>query len=99
MITKGLTWGVIGLMVVAGWLAVLAGIMLSPRAAPAAFVIGPTDAILRALPEGTAVVSHNALGLTVSNDAPGLARALYRAGAVLVLPAGLTGCAPETKPT
>ena len=41
-----------------------------------------------------AVISRTALTLTVRSDAPGLGRKLYAAGAMLVLPAGLTGCLP-----
>ena len=89
---------VLGLVAVfAGWIAVMAVVMLVFDAAPAALVLFPAADFLDRMPEG-AVISRSAVSLTIRSDAPGLGPALYRAGALLVLPAGLTGCLPLPKP-
>jgi hypothetical protein len=80
-------------LVLAGWIGVMALVMLASDAAPAAVVVFPADDFLERMPEG-AVISRTRFTLTVRSDTPGLGRALYRAGALLVLPAGLTGCLP-----
>lgn len=82
--------------VAAGWIGLMAAVMLVSDAAPAAVVVLPGPDFLARMPEG-AVVSRTALTLTVRSDAPGLGPALYRAGALLVLPAGLTGCLPARR--
>jgi len=76
------------------WLAIIAGLMRLTGDAPAALVIWPSAGMLAALPAGAAVVSTGPVSVTVRGDA-GLVAALYAAGAVLVLPAGLTGCLPQ----
>ena len=81
------------LAVAAGWVGVMAAVMLVSDAAPAAVVVLPSEDFLARMPEG-AILSRTAWTLTVQSDAPGLGLALYRAGATLVLPAGLTGCLP-----
>lgn len=86
-------------VLVAGWIAVMAAVMLLSDAAPAAVVIAPPAGFIARLPEGTGIMAAGPLHLTLKNDAPGLARALYGAGAWLVLPAGLAGCLPLPKPT
>lgn len=82
--------------VVIGWLAVLAGVMLVPDAAPAALVMFPSSALLNDLPNGVAILSQNAVSVTLISEMDGFGAALYRAGAFVVLPAGLLGCAPLT---
>jgi hypothetical protein len=79
--------------VLAGWLAVLAGVMALGGAAPAALVLLPAEGFR--LPPGVAILSQGPVSVTVQGDAPDLVRALYQAGARLVLPAGLTGCLPQ----
>lgn len=69
-------------------------VMLFSDAAPAAVVFWPGPDFLAKTPAGTAVLSASRVSVTLSNDMPGFAQALYRAGALLVLPAGLTGCLP-----
>ena len=84
--------------VVAGWIAVMALVMVASDAAPGAVVIWPAADFVQQLPEGAAVIgggrSWPLSWLMVKSDAPGLGLALYRAGAWLVLPAGLPGCFP-----
>jgi hypothetical protein len=81
-------------LVLAGWIAVLAGVMALSDAAPGAVVVWPSQNLIANLPGGVAILGHSAVSLTLASDAPGLGRALYGAGAWLVLPAGLTGCLP-----
>jgi hypothetical protein len=93
MITRIALWA---LAIAAGWLAVLAGVMLIPQAAPAALVIFPPVTLIEKLPPGVAIVSHGPFSITLASIEPGFVPDLYRAGAWLVLPAGLRGCAPLT---
>ncbi|MGJ8627999.1 MAG: hypothetical protein ACSHXB_13655 [Sulfitobacter sp.] len=93
MITKGV---LIGFAVVIGWIAVLAGVMVVTDVAPAALVMFPGTAFLNDLPEGVAILSQNAVSVTLISEMDGFGAALYRAGAIVVLPAGLLGCAPLT---
>ncbi len=80
-------------LVAAGWLGTMAAVVMVPGAAPAAVALFPPADFLARLPEG-AVVSATRFSVTIRSDAPGLAAALYRAGAAVVLPAGLEPCAP-----
>lgn len=84
------------LAVAVGWIAVLAGVMLVSDAAPAALVLFPSEAFLNALPDDVGIVSTNAFSATFSSQGTGITAALYDAGAIMVLPAGLLGCAPLT---
>jgi len=79
-------------LVLAAWLAMLAGVMRFSDAAPAALVLFPSSGFLAALPDGTAIVGRSALSVTLRSDRAGFVRGLYQAGARAVLPAGLTGC-------
>lgn len=81
-------------LVAIGWIAVMAGVMRFSDAAPAAVVFLPGSDFLTNLPVGTAILSANSVSLTLTSDMQGFGAALYRAGALLVLPAGLTGCLP-----
>lgn len=60
-------------------------------AAPGAWVIMPSAALMQNLPEDAPVTNANALAVEIKS-APGRTMDLYAAGAWLVLPAGLTGC-------
>ncbi len=82
-------------LVFAGWIGVLALVMRLSGAAPAALVILPADGLIAALPQGAAITAIGRYSITVKGDT-GLVAALYLAGARLVLPAGLTGCVPQT---
>ena len=79
-----------------GWIAVMAIVMRTSDAAPAAVVLFPSERLMSELPETSAILSMSRAALTVKNT-PEMTRALYAAGAWLVLPAGLTGCLPLTK--
>ncbi|MGC1497069.1 MAG: hypothetical protein WA790_14760 [Sulfitobacter sp.] len=83
-----------GAAIVIGWTAVLAGVMLVSDAAPAALVMFPDATFLRDLPDDVAILSQSAISVTLISKAPGFSTALYQAGAHIVLPAGLLGCAP-----
>lgn len=86
----------IGLLLVAiAWIGILAGVMWITGQAPAALVILPPADLLEYLPVGTAVVSIGPYSVTVKGG-DDLVTALYHAGAMLVLPAGLTGCLPQS---
>ena len=80
--------------VFAGWLAVLALVMVLSDAAPGAIVLFPSEDFIANLPDGAAVVGGGTLWIAVRGDGPRLGRALYAAGGRLVLPAGLPGCLP-----
>ncbi|MCU0828476.1 MAG: hypothetical protein MUE52_13965 [Tabrizicola sp.] len=88
-------WLVAVPLVAVGWIGVLALVMRLGGEAPAALVMFPPDGFLRSLPDGVAVVSAGPVSVTLQGD-KGLVAALYAAGAPLVLPAGLTGCLPQT---
>lgn len=82
--------------VFAAWVALLAAVMLGPDAAPAALVPAAFPGFAEALPDHVSIVEQTALGTVLAGEGPDLVWALYRAGAVVVLPAGLAGCAPLT---
>lgn len=83
---RALTYaGALGL----GWLAIMAGGMLIPGAAPAALIIGPASDLLARLPDA-GLVHATRLTATVNGVS---AAEIYRQGAGwLVLPAGLPLC-------
>lgn len=93
MIIKGLLTLIV---VAAGWIGVLAGTMFATDAAPGALVVMPSDAFLEALPDGVSITSRNQYSITIGAESGLDTAALYDAGAILVLPAGLLGCAPLT---
>lgn len=78
-----------GLALALGWLALMAGGMFIPGAAPAALVILPDRDFLRHLPDPAQVAARSQQTVVVSGATAGQ---LYRAGAVLVLPTGLPPC-------
>ncbi len=73
-----------------GWLGLMAGGMFIPGAAPAALVLLPARDFLSRLPAGAGLLDAPGPGrVTVAGATAGQ---LYRAGAGLVLPAGLPPC-------
>lgn len=80
------------------WIAVLLLVMRFSDAAPGAVVILPSEAFMLALPEEVSILGISPVAITLSSDEPDFARRLYRAGAMLVLPAGLPGCLPLPNP-
>lgn len=79
-----------------GWVGVLAGVMYATGDAPAALVLMPSEAFMQNLPDGVSIVGQNNYSVTLNSDSADLAKMLYAAGAFVVLPAGLLGCAPLT---
>ena len=80
-------------IVVFAWLGIMAGVMRFSDAAPAAVVPFPSRAFMEALPSDVAILGLTRVSITLANS-PDLTRSLYQAGALAVLPAGLTGCLP-----
>ena len=93
-IIRRLAWAVP--VVICAWIGLMALVMRLSDVAPAAVVPFPDAALLASLPDEAAILGINRGAVTFANR-PGLARDLYKAGAWLVLPAGLTGCLPLTK--
>lgn len=83
---------------VAGWLGVLVLVGLFSDAAPAFVVVLPPGDLLGGLDPDISVMAAGRFSVTLTSDQPGLARRLYRAGAPVVLPAGLPSCLPLPKP-
>lgn len=88
-------WLIALTLVALGWIGTLALVMRLGGEAPAALVMFPPDGLVRALPEGVSVVSAGPVSLTLRGGHD-LVATLYALGAPLVLPAGLTGCLPQT---
>lgn len=84
--------GVLGV----GWLALLASVMLLSNDAPAALVPLATAHFIGALPDHISITDTTALGTVLVSEDAGFVAQLYEAGAIVVLPAGLMGCAPLT---
>ncbi len=82
-------------IVAIGWIAILAGVMRLAPDAPSALVFLPTATMLAHLPDGAAITSVGPYSVTLRGG-PDLVAQLYASGAHLVLPAGLTGCLPQT---
>lgn len=79
---------------VAGWLAVLTVVMFVPHSAPAALVPAASSGFASALPDHISIIDTTPLGTVLASDDKDFVRQLYQAGALIVLPAGLAGCAP-----
>lgn len=77
-----------------GWIGTLA-LVMRLAGAPAAVVILPPEGFVTRLPKGVSVVSSGPVSLTLRGGVD-LVFTLYALGAPLVLPAGLTGCLPQT---
>lgn len=82
-------------LVALGWIGTLALVMRLGGDAPAALVLMPPDGLIRALPDGVSVVSNGPVSVTLRGG-ENLVATLYALGAPLVLPAGLTGCLPQS---
>lgn len=83
-------------IVALAWLALLAGIMRITGQAPAALVLMPPDGLIASLPDDIAITSRGPFSITLKSSSPNLTTILYAAGAPIVLPAGLTGCLPQS---
>jgi hypothetical protein len=84
--------------VVAGWFTILVLITTFSDAAPGAIAIFPGHDFIEHLPEGASIFDFGKYWIGIRSNQPGLGLALYNAGAVLVLPAGLPGCLPLAAP-
>ncbi|MCR8724957.1 hypothetical protein [Frigidibacter sp. ROC022] len=80
-------------LVLLGWIGVMAGVMLVSDAAPGAVVLFPSPHLLERMPDA-AVLGRGRFWIALQSPQEDFGRALYGAGALLVLPAGLTGCLP-----
>jgi hypothetical protein len=76
------------------WLAVMVTVTLLPNAAPAALVMFPSEQFIDALTSDFRIIDHTAVSVTIASDQSNPA-SLYALGALIVLPAGLTGCIPK----
>lgn len=80
-------------LLVAAWLALLAGVARYAGAATQVVVLFPTHQLVAPLLPGVAISGQSPVGLTLQSDQPGFVAGLYHSGAWLVLPAGLP-CPP-----
>lgn len=87
-------WAALIAALLFGWIGIMTLVMRFSDAAPAAVILFPSNAMLAALPDDLVILSDTSFTLTVKSDEPSLGRRLYNSGALLVLPAGLTGCLP-----
>lgn len=79
-------------LVVFGWLVTLTAVTVLTDEAPAYVVLFPGVGFVDSLPEGVSIVATNGFSITLAADRPALVRSLYRQGALIVFPAGLSGC-------
>jgi hypothetical protein len=81
-------------LVIVAWIAILALVMRLGGDAPAAFVPFPPQDFIASLPPYVTITGRSPISLTLRSETEALPRHLYRAGAWLVLPAGLEACIP-----
>ena len=96
MITKLRPYLVALPIVLVAWLALLTLVMRVTGQAPAALVLLPSASFLANLPDGIAITASGPFSLTLKSSLPNLTATLYATGAPIVLPAGLTGCLPQS---
>lgn len=75
-----------------GWLSILVLVTVASDAAPALVVLFPDPELYQKLSQDTRIVSATEYSVTLTSDELNFARSLYAKGAMLVLPAGLSGC-------
>ena len=80
------------IVMVIGWLSLLGLVSMTNDAAPAFVVLFPNAELFESLSQQTSILSATQFSVTLASDELNFARSLYTKGAVLVLPAGLTGC-------
>lgn len=96
--TTDLRCGLVALpLVLAAWIGTLALVMRLGGEAPAALVLLPPQGFVHSLPAGVAVISAGPISVTLQGG-ENLVATLYALGAPLVLPAGLSGCLPQSGP-
>ena len=91
-------WSLALACVFAGWVTVLAVMAVISDAAPGAIVFWPAHDFAAHLPPGAAITGAGRFWVAVAGPMDDLGLTLYRAGARLVLPAGLPGCLPLPVP-
>lgn len=74
------------------WFTATAAITLLAGASTVVTVVFPSKRLMNALPEGVYVLDWNSATARIISGKPAFVRELYRAGALLVLPAGSSGC-------
>ena len=79
-------------VMVIGWLSILGLVTMINDAAPAFVVLFPDAELFESLSQQTRILSATQVSVTLASDELNFARSLYAKGAILVLPAGLTGC-------
>lgn len=94
MTTRVRHWLIAVPLVTLGWIGTLA-LVMRLAGAPAALVILPPDGFVARLPKDVAVVSSGPVSVTLRGKQD-LVSVLYDLGAPLVLPAGLSGCLPQS---
>ena len=87
-------WLLAAALTLSGWIGVQALVMVLTDAAPGAIALLPPDTFLTRLPPDIGFAGEGRFWVAIKGDGPGLGLAAYRAGAWLVLPAGLPGCLP-----
>ncbi len=88
------TWVFSVLLVLVCWIGVQAVVMRFSDVAPGAIALFPSSDFVTRLPPKAAVLGAGSFWVAVRFDGLNLGQALYGAGALLVLPAGLPGCLP-----
>lgn len=94
-IRKAMRHGSLGLV---GWLLLVVALTPLVPLSDTVIAVGPPDKVLRGLPEGgvvTLAAGSVAVALTIENTAQ--VRSLYRAGALLVLPASRGACIEQAR--
>jgi len=79
-------------LLVVGWLSLLGLVTVTSNAAPAFVVLFPDAEFFGNLSKDTRIVSATEYSVTLTSNEFNFVRSLYTKGAILVLPAGLTGC-------
>jgi hypothetical protein len=79
-------------LLVFGWLVTLTAVTVLADEAPAYVVLFPRAGFVESLPEGVSIIAANGFSITLAANRPALVRTLYGQGALIVLPAGLSGC-------
>ena len=79
-------------VMVFGWLSILGLVSMINDAPPAYVVMFPDAELFESLRQQTRILSATQFSVTLASDELNIARSPYAKGAILVLPAGLTGC-------
>ena len=86
------SWALSIVLVLFGWISLQLGVMYFTDAAPSAVALFPSSGFIDQLPPQAAILGMGKQWIAISYDGPDLGKTLYKAGALVVLPAGLPGC-------